>query len=155
MRAILQLIENVDCEELLDVNKTELNKLLNLSIKQVKDCLIFSERTIEDLENSFETVIKKRFGDKTGYEASLTETRINSFFEREISVEDAMRIALLVIPAWNKRIKEILPDAKICFIISSDGTNVDIRFHQVRKSESAWLSGDIEAYVEAVGYVQY
>ena len=155
MRAILQLIENANIEELSGVNQIEFDRLLNLPMKRVKDCLIFSEKTKEELENSFETVMKKRFGDKTGYEVCLTETRINSFFESEISVETALRIALLVIPAWKKKINDIFPDAQVCFIIGSDGSNVDIRFHLIRKNELPWLSADIERYREAVGYIQY
>ena len=92
--------------------------------------------------------------DKTGYEASNTETRINCYFENEISMITGTQIALMVIEVWALKLKQMEPNSKFCFIMCSGEDHVEIRFHKVRNDEIKWLADDIESYKDdAVGYV--
>lgn len=94
------------------------------------------------------------YGDKTGYEASNTETRINCFFENVISEITGVKIALIVLEVWAMRLKKMDPESKFCLIMCNDEDHVEIRLHKVRSEEDGWLLDDIETYKDgAVGYV--
>lgn len=138
-----------------DKLKVEIEKLKNLffpSFKQVKDCVIISEESVDRLERSFDKALEINM-DKTGYEASNTETRINSFFENSITKELGIKIALMVLDVWVLQLKKIESQSKFCLIISCDEENVEIRFHKVHSNEKMWLAEAIESYQdEAVGY---
>lgn len=153
MKNLLEHISTHSSSEEVSLNVQQLKNLFSPSFKKVKDCIIITEKNIDDLEVAFDNMIKI-YGDKTGYEASNTETRINCYIENEISVVTGIQIALVVIEMWGLKLKRIEPDSQFCFIICSDEEHVEIRFHKVRNNEIRWLSDDLESYSdEAVGYV--
>ena len=149
----LQLVQ-YDNEDELRISLESLGKLFSPPFRKVKDCIIISKKSADELEPYLESVVQEVYGDKTGYEASNTETRINCFFENEISEITGVKIALIVLEVWAMRLKEMEPESNFCLIMCSDEERVEIRFHKARNDEQGWLDDDIEAYKDgAVGYV--
>ena len=86
---------------------------------------------MEKLEAAFDKALEM-YMDKTGYEATNTEIRLNSYFEKNISME---------------------PHSKFCLILSCDEEHVEIRFHKIHPGEKMWLDENLEDYPEeAIGY---
>lgn len=150
-----KLLENVvvsSNKEKLQLDLQSLKKLMFPPFKEVKDCIIISEKSKEMLEFYYNKSIELNM-DRTGYEASCSETRINTYFDNDISIEAGIRIAHMVLEIWALRLKELQPDSKFCLIIFSDESCVEIRFHKMHEGESMWLDEELEYYKdEAVGY---
>lgn len=153
MKKLLEYILVHPSIEEISLNTQQLKVLFSPSLKKVRDCIIITEKESDKLEIAFDNVIKM-YGDKTGYEASNTETRINCYFENEISIVTATQIALMVIEIWALKLKQMEPDSQFCLIMCCDNEHVEIRFHKVRDDEVRWLSNNLENYIdEAVAYV--
>lgn len=153
MKELLDNLHTYPSIEMLELNIQQLNKLLFPPFKKVKDCVIISQKSVDKLESTFDDAIKM-YMDKTGYEASNTETRINDYFENEISLTGGTQIALMVMKTWALQLKQIEPNTKFCLIICSDEERVEIRFHKMRDTESGWLVKDLEEYKDgAVGCI--
>lgn len=149
----LQLVQ-YDNEDELRINLESLEKLFSPPFRKVKDCIIISKKSADELEPYLESAVKEVYGDKTGYEAGHTETQINYYFENDISEIVGVRVALMVIDVWAMRLKELDSESNFCFIMSSNEERVEIRFHKARNDEQGWLDDDIESYKDgAVGYV--
>ena len=139
--------------EPIKVHIEKLESLFSPPFKKVKDCVIISNKSTAELEEHFDRAIKM-YTDKTGYEASNSETRINCYFDEPVSVLSCTRIALLTVSLWAAQLKVLVPESKFCFIICSSNDHVEIRFHKVRSEESNWLDENLENYAEeAVGYI--
>ena len=107
---------------------------------------------MEKLEAAFDKALEM-YMDKTGYEASNTETRLNSYFEKNISVELGTKMALMVLEIWSLQLKNMEPHSKFCLILSCDEEHVEIRFHKIHPGEKMWLDENLENYPEeAIGY---
>lgn len=92
--------------------------------------------------------------DKTGYEASNTETCINCFFEIRISMELGTKIALMALEVWILQLKSMEAQSNFCLIMSCNEDHVEIRFHKMHENEKMWLDEELENYKDgAVGYV--
>lgn len=137
----------------LTLHFSELKELFEPPFKKVGDCIIISKKNEQELNKYFDCAMNM-YQDYTAYEASNTETQINCYFENDLPMETATKIALLVIRIWSLQLKKLKPDAQFCFIMSCDPEQVEIRFHQVRESDSNWLADDLESYCDgAIGYV--
>ena len=153
MKNLLEYISDYTNTEEIKLNMHQLKALFSPPFKRIKDCIIITDKNIDELEEAFDNVIKM-YMDKTGYEASNTETRINCYFENDISMVTGTQIALMVIEIWALKLKQMEPDSKFCFTLCSDEEYVEIRFHKVRNDERRWLAEDLEDYKDgAVGYV--
>lgn len=153
MKKLLEYISDYPNTEELQLNMQQLKVLFSPPLKRVRDCIIISDESIDKLEKTFDNAIKM-YMDKTGYEASNTETRINCCFENDISMETGTQIALMVIGIWTLKLKQMEPYSKFCLIMCSNEKHVEIRFHKVRDDESTWLTEDLEGYKdEAIGYI--
>lgn len=153
MKKILKAIPSNQNVEKIEIDMQQFNRLLCPSFQKVRDCIIITEKDVNKIEKNFSNVIKM-YMDKTGYEASNTETRINYYFQNEISIVTGIQIALMVIEIWALRLKQMEPNSAFCFIVFSNEEYVEIRFHKVRNDERRWLDEDLEKYEdEAVGYV--
>ena len=150
-----QLIEEAEKSEKSDKLQLITNDLINLfspDIKQVYDCIIVSKKNVKELEANFQTALNM-YSDKTEFEASNTDTRINAYFDNDMSEKAAILIGLTVIDIWSLKIKKIDEYSQYCFIITSCDGDVEIRFHKIRDDETGWLDAELESYEEAVGYV--
>ena len=151
MKKILEYISTHLTDEEVNFKIQQLNELLLPSFKKVKDCIIITKTNVNELEKALEDMIKI-YGDKTGYEASNTDTRINCYLENEISMETGIRIALDIIEIWALQLKKLEGSSKFCFIICADEDFVELRFHKVRSDEKLWLSEELDSYEEFVAY---
>ena len=121
--------------------------------KKVKDCIIISKKSVDELEMFFDRSVKA-CQDKTGYEAYSSDTRIDCYFEDKVSMMAGTQIALIALEVWALRLKQMDPNSKFCLIMYSNEDRVEIRFHKVRDNEISWLSDNLEGYKgDAVGYV--
>lgn len=152
LNQILKSIDGYRFTAKFTINVQGLLDLLSPKFVSVYDCIIISDKSADILETNFSKMISM-YGDRTGYEASNTEVRINDFIENgDLDVYDLVSIALLAIQCWSAKIKYVDDSSKFCFILSCDEQYVTLRFHKVRAEEGVWLSRDIEKYDDAVGY---
>ena len=153
MEKLLKDISNNPSVESLKFNFSELYDLFFSKFKKVKDCIIISKKSVNELEVFFDKVMEK-YKYKTWYEAVNTDTRIDCYFEGKVSMMARTQIALIALEIWALRLKQIDPDSKFCLIMYSNEDRVEIRFHKVRENEIKWLADDLEGYQgDAVGYV--
>ena len=153
MKKLLKDISDHPSVENLKFNFSELYDLFFPEFKKVKDCVIISKKSVNELEMFFDKAMEMYF-DKTDYESSHAETRIDCHFEGEVSMMAGTQIALIALEIWALRLKQMDPDSKFCLIMCSDEDRVEIRFHKVRENEIKWLGDDINSYKGgAVGYV--
>ena len=153
MKKLLKDISDHPSVENLKFDFSELYDLFFPEFKKVKDCIIISKKSVNELEVFFDKVMEK-YKYKTWYEAVNTDTRIDCYFEGKVSMMARTQIALMALEIWALRLKQIDPDSKFCLIMYSNEDRVEIRFHKVRENEIKWLADDLEGYQgDAVGYV--
>ena len=153
MKKLLKDVSNHPSVESLKFNFSELYDLFFPKFKKVKDCIIVSKKSVNGLEMFFDKAMEM-YQDKTGYESSCSDTRIDCYFEGEVSMMAGTQIALIALEIWALRLKQMDPDSKFCLIMSSNEDRVEIRFHKIRENEIKWLADDIDSYQGgAVGYV--
>ena len=152
MKILFEKLEKCQDNNLMTINMENLFLLFNPSLKKVCDCILITNEDPEQIEKNFANAIKMHM-DRTGYEASSTETRINDFFSTKISVLDGIRVSMLVVNIWKLKIKSLDPSCSICFILSVNEEYVELRCHKVRKSEGLWVDTDLNNYTDgAIAY---
>lgn len=143
--------------EKISFNSETIRDILMPNFQRVFDCIVISRNMVTfESEEKFLKTIKEMYTDKTGYEASVTDTLINYYLDDEqLALGALLSLALLIIQVWEKQLRLLFPERKFCFIISGEiETNfVTIRFHQFREEEGIWISGDLEKYDEPIGCV--
>ena len=153
MKKLLKEVSEHPSVESLKFNFSELYDLFFPKFKKVKDCIIISKKSVDELEMFFDRSVKA-CQDKTGYEAYSSDTRIDCYFEDKVSMMAGTQIALIALEVWALRLKQMDPNSKFCLIMYSNEDRVEIRFHKVRENEIKWLADDINSYQGgAVGYV--
>lgn len=152
MKFMFDRLKTYSDNNLMSINMEKFFHLFEPPFKDVCDCIIITDSDVSNIEENFDNILKM-YMDRTGYEASNTETRINDYFTSEISVLDGLKIAMLLVDNWKRKIKELVPNTPICFILSAGDNHVELRFHKVRKNEQMWLDTDLSKYKdEAVAY---
>ncbi len=153
MKRLLKNISDHPSIENLKFDFSELYDLFFPEFKKVKDCIIISKKSVNELEVFFDKVMEK-YKYKTWYEAVNTDTRIDCYFEGKVSMMARTQIALIALEIWALRLKQMEPDSKFCLIMYGNEDRVEIRFHKIRENEIKWLADDLEGYQDdAVGYV--
>ena len=153
MKKLLKDISDHPSVENLKFDFSELYDLFFPEFKKVKDCIIISKKSVNELEVFFDKVMEK-YKYKTWYEAVNTDTRIDCYFEGKVSMMARTQIALIALEIWALRLKQMEPDSKFCLIMYGNEDRVEIRFHKIRENEIKWLADDLEGYQgDAVGYV--
>ncbi|MDE6955335.1 MAG: hypothetical protein K2P18_06170 [Oscillospiraceae bacterium] len=141
-----------DTSEVLCSDVCKLQALYVPSFKKVNDCVLISKKNVAMLAESFDKALTM-YGDKTGYEASNTETCINDFFDNTLSLQSGTKIALSVIKLWALQLKELDPSSRFCIILCCEEERIEVRVHKVRDNELPWFTGDIESDVDcAIGF---
>ncbi|HAG42625.1 MAG TPA: hypothetical protein DCL31_03625 [Clostridium sp.] len=89
--------------------------------------------------------ILSMFGDRTGYEASCNEIRINDYIDcsDEFSV---IQLAEIIMDTWKYKLKTEYPKYRFCIILSFIEGYATLRCHVVRENESPWLKDDLDEY---------
>jgi len=152
MKTMLENLASGISEKLVNLTVLNLQKIMSPQFTQVYDSIIVSRDKIEISEEQYSRVIKMH-GDKTGYEASNNDTRVNDFFETDLPGSEALSIALMIVDVWGGKLKCLEPESDFCFIIDCDENYVTLRFHKLRSNEGMWLLDDIEGYDGAIGYI--
>ena len=153
MKRLLKNISDHPSIENLKFDFSELYDLFFPEFKKVKDCIIISKKSVNELEVFFDKVMEK-YKYKTWYEAVNTDTRIDCYFEDKVSVVTRIQVALITLEIWTLKLKQMEPDSKFCLIMYGNEDRVEIRFHKIRENEIKWLADDLEGYQDdAVGYV--
>lgn len=94
-------------------------------------------------------IIKRLYIDKTGYEASRNELRVNDYIKYvKNEVQVVLSFALQILECWSFKLKNDFPQYKFNLILSCDNENVTLRFHRKRNNEVDWLEKDLEGYGE-------
>ncbi|MBS4537551.1 hypothetical protein GOQ27_03700 [Clostridium sp. D2Q-11] len=150
------IIDDIDFFNISTVN-VDVSQLLNVfnpKIKDVYGCLIIDNNDEIQLNDiNFHRIISM-YGDKTGYEASCNEIRLNDYIKGDIyEVKDVISLGFMILNIWSLILKESYPNYNFCLIISSNKKIVTLRFHIVREEENIWLSDNLQDYKdEAVAY---
>ena len=122
-----------------------MDKLLNPYIVEVNDSVILDfEREMEPEKIDFERILSM-FQDRTGYEASCNEIRINDYIECDDEIA-TLKTAMIVMNVWKNYLLREYAQYKFCLILSCSEGYATIRFHVLRDNEHPWLKGDIEEY---------
>lgn len=152
-----QALRDSDNDKQVTFKQENINKLFLPQFRVEYDCVITSSGNHELLpEEEFNKSIIEMYTNKTGYEASLTDTLINYYLENEeVIIQDVLPIAFTVIEVWAAQLKMLDSISKFCFFITceSEYNHVTVRFHKLRKAEPIWIDSDIDKYEEPVGYV--
>ncbi|WP_252244565.1 MULTISPECIES: hypothetical protein [unclassified Clostridium] len=81
--------------------------------------------------------------DRTGFEASYNEFRIEDYFDWCIGKPtEALALAVKLSEIWEYKLKSEFPSYKFHIIIGFDGDFTTIRFHKLRDEESSWIAVD-------------
>ena len=153
MKKLLKEVSEQPSTEILKFNFSELYDLFFPEFKKVKDCVIISKKSVNELERFFDRAMEI-YKYKICYESSHTETRIDCHFEGEVSMMAGTQIALITLEIWALRLKQMDPDSKFCLIMCSNEDRVEIRFHKFRENEGTFFTDDLDSYHNsAVGYV--
>lgn len=152
MGILFEKMEKCHTNNMMLINPENLFLLFDPPFKEVCDCILITNVDAKQIEKNFTNILNV-YMDKTGYEASNTETRINDFFANKLSVTEGLKIAMLVVNTWKLKIKSLNSSIPICFILSVNDGIVELRCHKVRKSEGLWIDTDLSNYKDcAIAY---
>ncbi len=149
MKVLLDKLES-EKENSIEVNVRELDKIILPNLVKINDCIIIDMNNRFKEKNIDLKVVLDRFGDRTGYEASCNEVRINDYIISE-DYFGSVRLGKMIMEIWKNKLKLEYPKDKFCIILSADGSYVTLRFYKIRKDESPWLNEDnLEGYEDEV-----
>lgn len=152
MRDLLEKVK-IKKEEVIKINTNNLSKIMSPNFKEVHDCIINDmDNEIKEENVNFKRILSM-FGDRTGYEASCNEIRINDYidYSDEIAV---LQLAEIIMDAWKCKLKIEYPQYRFCIILSFSEGYVTMRFHVIRENESSWLKADLDEYKDEAIMVQ-
>ncbi len=146
------LEESHHTNELLQTSS--LKRILHPIIKDVYGCSVIDNEDEIDVDRiDFDTIIE-RHGDRTGYEASCNDTRINDYIDDDtIEHKELISIGLEIIEMWMMQLKSLYPGKRFTFIMSSDSVYVTLRFYQIRDNDVEYLCDNLEDYEEAIAVI--
>jgi hypothetical protein len=87
-----------------------------------------------------------KFKDKTGYEASCNEIRINDYVDYYSDEVALLQLAEIIMTAWEYKLRTAYPQYKFCMILSFNDGYATMRFHIIRENENPWLKADLNGY---------
>jgi hypothetical protein len=136
----------------------KMEKLFFPNFVSVYDCIYISDSSRQVVsEEAFNSFIREKYTDKTGFEGSINDTLVNFYLNNseELAVEVILKVALTVLRVWAKSLKAMESKSRFCLIVSCDCENnfVVIRFHKVRDGERLWIGDNIESFNQPVGYM--
>lgn len=151
MRELLKKAEQMNGS--IEMNTDNMAKILYPYISEVHDSVIIDiNKEIDPEKVNFEKVLLM-FQDRTGYEASCNEIRINDYVDcpDEIAI---LKTAIIIMNVWKNRLLLEYSKYKFCLILSFSDGYATLRFHVLRKNEHPWLKKDIEEYIDTALLVQ-
>lgn len=144
MTNILEQIEQ-EKSNVITVLPKEMHNLIFPNIQQIHDCIIIDNKNeISEQMVDYDRIIAMH-GDKTGYEASCNEVRINDYIQKGDEF-DVIRLANIIIEGWKYKLKKEYPQSTFCIGLTCNKGYVTLRFHTCRDTEKGWLLQDLEGY---------
>lgn len=132
-------------KQLAYLDTSNLSDLMYPKIKEIYDCILIDIKDeIEEERINFSRVIKM-YGDKTGYESSCNEFRINDFVECGSDLE-VIKMTLPVMESWKEKLECDFPQYNFYLILSFSDGYATLRMHRKRNDEKNWLTNDLESY---------
>jgi hypothetical protein len=152
---MMDLLEKVkvEKEEVIKISTDNLSKIMNPNFKKVHDCIIIDMNNEIKVENVNFKRILSMFRDRTGYEASCNEIRINDYIDYSSEVA-VLRLAEIIMDTWKYKLKTEYPQYRFCIILSFSESYATMRFHVIREEESSWLKTDLDEYKDEAIMVQ-
>lgn len=149
MKQILER-SKVDENKIVDL-LSGIQNVMNPKFKNIHGCLIIDNEDALTEEKVNIQRILNMYGDKTGYEASCNEVRINDFLEDEgLTENELIQLGLIIADKWREKLGKSFQKNQYVFILVSNEGYVTLRFHMKRDEEKEWLNYDLEKYQEAV-----
>ena len=140
-------------EEVIKISTDNLSKIINPKFKEVHDCIIIDVNNEIEVENiNFERILSM-FRDRTGYEASCNEIRINDYIDYSDEVA-VLQLAEIIMDTWKYKLKTDYPQYRFWIILSFSEGYVTMRFHVIRENERSWLKADLDEYTDEALMVQ-
>lgn len=120
-----------------DSNRTQnLAREIVNGIRNVRDCLVYDkEGKINENDLDFDRIIKMN-GDKTGYEISCNEIRINKLSKNQI-ISFLIEFDRTITAKFSRKVVIYIQDLEEC---------MELRFHSFREDEKLWLSENLDGY---------
>lgn len=149
-----ELIATLAKNKEIDNVNVPLYNLLDLfkpNIKNINECIIIDNNNEIDIARINFSRLMKMHGDRTGYEATSNEIRINDLIPKA-KFKEVLTLAIYTLEQWELLFRSEYPSRKFYLILSCDSEFVTIRFHQIWQEESPWLVDDIEKYNQAIAY---
>lgn len=148
MKKMIGVIDKLSIS-IVTIKLDSLRKILLPEFKEIDGCILgnFIDSNIPEKINL--NMIKTVYGDRTGYEASRNELRVNDYVD--YSEKEAVAVlvfALQLIECWGYKLKNDFPQYKFSLILSCNNQHVTLRFHRNRNDEFGWLEEDLENYNE-------
>ncbi|WP_342479905.1 hypothetical protein NST07_18015 [Paenibacillus sp. FSL L8-0340] len=128
-------------------NLFQLEKIIYPKIVEVRECFILDIEGELKIENINWERVMKFHKDKTGYEASCNELRVNDYIKDIDKTRDNILIcALQIMEGWENQLRKCFPGNKFLIVLSYDDQYATLRFYKERPEEKNWLSHDLEGY---------
>lgn len=140
-------------EEVIKISTDNLYKIMSPNFKEVHDCIIIDMNNEIKVENANFKRIISMFRDRTGYEASCNEIRINDYIDYSDEVA-VLQLAEIIMDTWKFKLKTEYPQYRFCIILSFSEGYATMRFHVIRENESSWLKTDLDEYKDEAIMVQ-
>lgn len=140
-------------EEVIKINTDNLSKIMIPNFKEVHGCIIIDMNNEIKVENvNFKRILSMSI-DRTGYEASRNEIRINDYIDYSDEVA-VLQLAEIIMDTWKYKLKTQYPQYRFCIILSFSKGYATMRFHVIRENESQWLDADLDKYKNAAIMVE-
>lgn len=152
MKSLLEKVK-IEKEGLIKIHPDKLSTIMLPRFKEVYDCIIIDMNNEIKEENINFKRILSMFGDRTGYEASCNEIRINDYidYSDEFAV---IQLAKIIMDTWKYKLKSEFSKYRFCIILSFSEGYATLRCHSVRENECSWLKDDIDEYKDSAIIVQ-
>jgi len=132
-------------QEYIGAKFKNLSTILDPHFIEVYGCVIINiNNQVKPEKINFEAVLQWA-QDRTGYEASSNEIRLNDYLDFPDALV-ALKTAEIIMQIWENKLLLEYPQHSFCMILSITEGYATLRFHQIRENERMWLRDDLEEY---------
>lgn len=132
-------------EELNDIINTvdyySVSKIANTVFCEIEGCILRNKGTQIGSFN-IERILRA-YNDRTGYEASYNEVRINDYVEDfKHGPIEGLALALRVMADWKNQLKKCFPNYTLHIVVVYDGEFTTLRVYKFREEDGSWIAID-------------
>ncbi|CAH8767604.1 hypothetical protein [Paenibacillus dendritiformis] len=122
-------------------------KVLYPNIVEIRGCFILDLEGELNAENINWDMVMKFHKDKTGYEASCNELRVNDYIKDiDMTKNNILICAFQIMEGWEDQLRKCFPGHKFLIVLSCDDQYATLRFYKERPEEKSWLSYNLDEY---------